>query len=103
MDSLTDKMNIIRKAIADYAKPPANGRSELTVSPDGKLFTVVDIYEYQGKRYADAGLIVRVTDQKIIVELGMNNKPVVDALVQAGISRSQIVLAYAGEPVEETA
>ena len=103
MDSLTNKMSIIRKVISDYAQPPVNGHSDLTQSPDGRVFTVVDIYEYQGKRYADAGLIVRITDAHIIVECDMNNKPLVDALVQAGIARNQIILAYAGEPVQEPA
>jgi hypothetical protein len=33
----------------------------------------------------------------------LNNKLVVDALMQAGISRKNIILAYAGEPVPEPA
>jgi hypothetical protein len=33
----------------------------------------------------------------------MNNKPLIDALVQAGIPRAQIILAYAGENAPETA
>jgi hypothetical protein len=41
-----------------------------------------------------------VNDQ-IIIERDINNKPLVDALVQNGIPREQIILAYAGEPVEE--
>jgi hypothetical protein len=101
VDSLKDQMSTIREAILGYAKPPVNGQSDLTQSPDGELFTVVDVYQFQGKRYADAGLIVRVTDDRIIIERDMNNKPRVDALVQAGIPRDKIVLAYAGEPVPE--
>lgn len=31
----------------------------------------------------------------------MHNKPLVEALVQAGIPREKIVLAYAGEPVPQ--
>jgi|SRR5579859_2113448 len=103
MESLTDKMTLIQKVIADYALPPVNGHSDLTQSPDGKVITVVDVYEYHGKHYADAGLIVRIAEDRIIVERDMNNKPLVDALVQAGIPRSQIVLAYAGEALQEAA
>lgn len=33
----------------------------------------------------------------------MNNKPLVDALMQAGIPRAQIILGYAGEAVPESA
>jgi XisI protein len=63
---------------------------------------VIDIYwERDGKRYADAGLIVRVVGHQIIIERDMNDKPLVDALTHAGIPRTQIILAYAGEPVPE--
>ena len=37
----------------------------------------------------------------IVIERDVNDKPLVDALLQAGIPRKQIVLAYAGEPVNE--
>jgi hypothetical protein len=50
----------------------------------------------------NTGLIVHCIDNLIIVDRDINNKPLVDALVQAGVPRSQIILAYAGEPVPET-
>jgi hypothetical protein len=53
-------------------------------------------------RMVDVGLIVRVVGDRIIIERDVNDKPLVDALLQASISRQQIVLAYAGEPVEES-
>jgi hypothetical protein len=96
-------MDLIREVIAGYAKPPVNGRSYLTQSADGTVFTVVDVYQQQGKRYADAGLIVRISGEYIIIERDMNNKPLVDALVQAGIPRKKIILAYAGESGPEAA
>lgn len=34
--------------------------------------------------------------------MDMNNQPPVDALVQAGLPRERIILAYAGEPVPES-
>ena len=39
----------------------------------------------------------------IVVECGLNDKPLVDALVQAGVPREQIVLVYAGESIAEAA
>jgi hypothetical protein len=94
-----DNLNLIRQAIAEYAKPALTGEaSYLTQSDDGKLFSVVDVYQAQGKHYADTGLVVRIEGKYVIIEHDMNNKPPVDALVQVGIPRSQLVLAYAGEP-----
>ncbi len=37
------------------------------------------------------------------IEYGINNKPLVGVLMQAGVLCSQIGLAYAGEPVLESA
>ncbi len=103
MDSLKEQMDVITREIAAYAKPALNGgQSYLTKSADGKLFSVVDILPMNGMHQADTGLVVRIAGEHIIIEHDMNNKPLVDALVQAGISRNQIILAYAGEPVPET-
>lgn len=104
MASLVSKMSVIREVIAGYAKASFTGEpSYLTQSDDGKLITVVDVYNTDGKTRADTGLVVRIEGEYIVIDHDMNNKPLVDALVQAGIPREQIILAYAGEPVPETA
>ena len=104
MVALKDEMNVILKEIAAYAKPPLNGgQSYLTQSSDNKLFSVVDVLYMNGKHQADTGLVVRIVGDYIIIEHDMNNKPLVDALLQAGIQRQQIILAYEGESVPEIA
>jgi hypothetical protein len=102
MANQLDILAIVRKAVEAYAKPPINGDSFLSISEDGLNLSVIDIYwDSDQRRYADAGLIVRVINEQIVIERDMNDKPLVDALVQADIPRSQIILAYAGEPVPE--
>jgi hypothetical protein len=103
MDSLTDYLPVIKQIIAEYAKPPVNGYAYFTESPDGQLFTVVDVYEIQGKRQASTGLIVHIAQEHIVIERDLNNKPLVDVLVQQGIPRQRIILAYAGERTPEVA
>ena len=103
MDSITGQLDIIRKKIAEYAKPALTGEvSYLTQSTDRKLYTVTDVSSVDGKHQADISLAVRLAGAYIVIEHDMNNKPLVDALVQVGIPRSQIILAYAGEPVPES-
>jgi hypothetical protein len=51
----------------------------------------------------DTGLLVRIVNGQVIILRDQNNKPLVEALMQAGVPREQIVLAYAGEKIEETA
>ena len=91
----------VLKVVSEYAKDGLNCASYLTQNDDGSLLTVVDIEDSPKVHDMDVSLVVRIIGEKIIVERDLNNKPAVDALVQAGIDRNKIVLAYAGEPIPE--
>ena len=93
----------LQHEMAGYAGKALNGYSYLLDNADQDIFAVISIAQLRDERIADAGLIVRLVDDKIIIELDLNSKPLVDALVQAGVPREQIVLAYAGESVAEAA
>ncbi len=101
MYPLKDNLAIIREEIAKYAVNGINVESYLTQNDEATLFAVIDLSIQDGKRFADASLIVRIEDERVIVEHDMNDKPLVDALTQAGIPRRRIILAYAGELVPE--
>jgi vancomycin permeability regulator SanA len=51
----------------------------------------------------DTGLIVRTIGDIIVIDRDNNSKPLFDALLQAGVPREQIVLAYAGESIPHAA
>jgi hypothetical protein len=55
------------------------------------------------KTHVDTSILARIVGEKIMIEDDKTNKPLVDALVQAGVPRKQIVLVFAGEKIEETA
>ena len=99
--------DIIREKLAEemnlYATQAINGIAILTQTADQSVFAVVGIGQVQQKRFANASLIARLVDNTVIIDLDQNDKPLVDALMQAGIPRAQIVLAYADEPIPETA
>ena len=91
---------IVQAAVEGYAVKGVNFESVLTSSHDGKVLTVVDIsVDNQGHRFTATSLIVRIVGEHVVIEHDDNDKPLVDALLQAGIPRSQITLAYAGEPI----
>jgi XisI protein len=93
----------LQHVLMGYAGEALNGCSYLTSSADQEVFTIVSIGQVRGQHIVDTGLVVRLVNDKIVVERDVNDKPLVDALVQAGVPRGQIVLAYAGESVEEAA
>jgi sulfur carrier protein ThiS len=47
--------------------------------------------------------MVRIAGDKIVIEEDMIDTKVLDTLLQAGIPREKIILAYNGEPVPEEA
>ncbi len=100
MGSLT---SIVRDVMSGYAVEGENGYSYLTQNMDGDVFTVVYIGKYEGETSVDTGLLVRIMSNRVVILHDQNDKQLVDALMQAGVPRDQIVLAYAGESVEETA
>jgi hypothetical protein len=55
------------------------------------------------KRTRSAGAVVmaRVVGDRVIIEYDGTDKPLLDALLQRGIPREQIVLAYQGEPIPD--
>jgi hypothetical protein len=100
MDTLRQ---IVHDVVGRYAGRVLNGQSFLTESPDGDVLTVVDVTKQAGEHRSGVSVIVRMVDEYIIIERDQNDKLVVDALVQAGVPREQIILAYAGEQVPELA
>lgn len=100
MDTDTLK-EIFYREVKEYAKDGFNSTSYLTLSEDGCVIAVITTAKVQNKRYTFASLVAKLVKDRIIVEEDRNDKILLDSLLQAGVPREQIVLAYAGEPVEE--
>jgi hypothetical protein len=92
---------IVQAAMAGYAVKGLNGYNVLTATPAQDLMTIVSVAMVKGHRITTTTLIAHIQGDVVVIEADANNKPLVDALVQAGLPRSQIILAYAGEPVPE--
>ena len=93
----------LEHVLMGYAGKALNGCSYLTGSADRQVFAIVSVGQVRDQHIVDTGLVVRLVNDRIVVERDVNDKPLVDALVQAGVPRGQIVLAYAGESAEEAA
>jgi hypothetical protein len=94
---------ILEETLQYYAGRGANGHSYFLKNEFEQTMTIVAKFVFKGKNYVETSILARIVGEKIVIEDDKTNKPLVDALVQAGIPREQIVLAYAGETVEETA
>ena len=47
--------------------------------------------------------MARIVGNRVVIEEDMTDKKLVDALLQRGILRDQIILAYEGEPIPDAA
>jgi hypothetical protein len=96
-------VDIVREEVAKYA---GNGRGANII-----LFPILDdvhqTYTVTAVDYPvreDIALIMvlaRVVGDKVVIQEDTTDKKLVDALLQRGIPRSQIVLAYDGEPIPD--
>ena len=100
MDRLRDKLQL---AMEGYAGRALNGYSYLMSSADRQVFAIVSVGHVRDRRIVDTGLVARLVGDRIIIERDVNDKPLVNALIEAGVPRGQIVLAYAGEATDEAA
>src|SRR5258707_14110175 len=99
-----DTLKAIFEAVVEgYTGDGLNGHAYLLHDPALDIYTVISVGTIRQRRVTDANLIVRLTANKIIIERDMNDKTLVDALIQAGVPRQSIILAYAGEPVPKSA
>jgi hypothetical protein len=97
MDTLT---KTVYDAVMGYARKGLNSQSYFTHDDDNTIFSVVTVTT---NNTSFVSLLVRISNSMVIVEQDRNNKTLVDALLQAGIPRESIILAYKGEPTPAAA
>ena|SRR5579859_267345 len=93
MDSLTKTVSDV---VMGYAHNGLNSQSYFTHNDDNTVFSVVTLTD---NNTSFVSLLVRVNHSMVIIAQDRNNKALVDALLQAGIPRESIILAYKGEAI----
>jgi hypothetical protein len=96
---------IVREEIQWYAGDGVGANMLLfTIFDDKRLVYAVTSVDYP-KRKSQAGVVVlaRIWGDIVIIEEDATDRPLLDALLQRGVAREQIVLAYAGEPIPDAA
>lgn len=102
---LGDMKHILREEVRKYAgRGWGLGVRLLPLLDDENETYAVNAVDYpERKDYAVVVVLARLLNGKIVIEEDATNKKLVDALLQRGISRNDIILAYENEPVPETA
>jgi hypothetical protein len=98
----TTRMILIRE-LEKYAGKAFNGYSYLDSNSEQTHFVITSVGYIRDSRVVNTAMIVQLTDDAIIIDRDIFDKPLVDALLEAGVPRHRIILAYAGESVPESA
>lgn len=87
----------LQEILMGYAGEGLNSYAYLMSNADDTAFAVIASASVRGNPVVNTGILARVENDMIIIERDMNDKQVVDALVQNGVPRDKIILAYLGE------
>jgi hypothetical protein len=88
---------IVKDTLLQYVGRGFDNRSFPLANEAEQIYAVNIIDTPVRKRKAGVVVIARVDGDRVIIEEDLTDRPLVDALVEAGVPREKIVLAYAGE------
>jgi hypothetical protein len=96
VDRVDNLVATVRHEVAEYVRPSPNATAYFVENADQHVFAVLSIPTKDPQK-ASVMIIARIVDNLVLIESDKTNKPLYEALLQAGIPREYIVLVYAGE------
>jgi hypothetical protein len=104
MDRVNNLTTIVQQEVAAYARV-RGWKSKVFYVGDEKqqIYSVVVVPDNDHPLLPNArvNVMARVIDDKVIIDEDVTDRPLYEALEEAGIPREQIILAYAGETLPE--
>lgn len=96
MDRVDNLVETVRHEVAEYACPSPNATAYYVENADQHTFAVLSVPAKEPQR-ASVVILARIVDEQVLIVSDKTNKPLYEALLQAGIPREQMVLVYEGE------
>lgn len=101
---LTDLEAITRREVKGYEARSFQGKCYSILDDQQKLYSVVFVHDLPRPYPSRVVVMAQVVGDKVVIIEDITDKPLKDALmVNGGIPREQIILAYAGEALPEAA
>lgn len=98
---MTQLDEIVQREVAEYSGPSLKATTYAIFDHEQRIYAVVSVPDQPRKFHTGVIVMARVADDRVLIDEDITDRPLVDALVQAGIAREKIVLVYAGEDVPE--
>jgi XisI protein len=96
MDRIDNFAATVQHEVAEYVRPSPNATAYYVENPEQGIFAVLSVPTDDSQR-TSVVIMARVVGRLVFIETDKTNKPLFEALLQAGIPREQIVLVYEGE------
>jgi len=97
---LTELEAITRREVDMYAGNSFTSKTYFIADDLQKLYAVVSVPNHPRPWPSRVSVMAQVVNDKVIIIEDITDKPLVDALmVNGGVPREKIILAYAGEEV----
>lgn len=104
MDRVNDLPAIVQREVAAYARV-RGWKSKVFYVGDEKqqIYSVVVVPDDDHPFISNArvNVMARIVNDKVVIDEDLTDRPLYEALEEAGIPREQIVLAYAGEKLPD--
>jgi len=103
MDRVAELTTIVQREVEDYAGPAYKAKTYYIEDPKRHIYTVIIVPDDNYPLNLKAGVTVmaRIVGDKVVIDQDITDRPLYEELIRAGIPRSQIVLAYAGEKLPD--
>lgn len=96
MDRLESLASLVKREVSEYAGPSPDTRAYAMEDVSALSYAVL-VVPVEDTQKTTVMIMARIEGDTVIIETDKTDRPLLDALVQAGIPRDHIVLAYQGE------
>ncbi len=90
MDRVVNLAETVRQVVDDYVCPSPNATMYLMENPTEQVYAAMSV-PHLHKNMTRVVVLARVKNDRVIIETDITDKPLYEALVQAGIPQQQIV------------
>lgn len=103
MERVAELTAIVAREVADYANARDwKARSFFVADLERHIYAVIGIPDMPRPFPSQIDVMARVVGDKVVIEEDITDRPLYEALLQAGIPRHQLILVYAGDPLPDT-
>jgi hypothetical protein len=100
MDRIVDFAHLVQQEVEWYVGPLYKGVLYPIADHERQTYAVVAIPDKSNIFEPGIVMMARILGESVVIDIDTSDRPLVNALVEAGIPRDKIVLAYAGDNIE---